>query len=86
MARTFRGEQNELTEVQVEILARHASGKPLKRVAEEVFCSYSSVANHIHSAKQKLQTKTLAATVMRAHQLGYLSHPTGVDGAVFPLR
>lgn len=66
-----------LTKTMLKILARHASGLSLKEVAKEIFVSYSAVTNTMYEARKRTDTKTIAELVMKAHHLGYLSHPTG---------
>lgn len=74
-----------LTKTMVKVLARHASGLTLKEVAEEQYVTYSAVTNIIYDAKDRLEADTIAALVMKAHALGYLSHPTGAEDQVFPI-
>jgi DNA-binding NarL/FixJ family response regulator len=74
-----------LTKTMLKILSRHASGLNLKEVAKEIFVSYSAVTNTVYEAKQRTETKTIAELVMKAHSLGYLSHPTGPDATVVVL-
>ena len=69
----------------VEILAQHASGYRLKEIAGRVYLSYPRVTGIAGEAKRELGVKTLAGAVLRAHKLGYLSHPTGPELRVFPL-
>lgn len=74
----------ELTPIQVRILAAQASGKTQKQIAEEFYMTLGHVSNTTSEARKRLGAKTLAAAVMRAHRLGYLSSPTGPDLTVFP--
>jgi DNA-binding NarL/FixJ family response regulator len=67
------------------LLSGVANGKQLKEMANEQFVSYSTATNTIHEAKKRLRARHLAHAVIRAHGLGYLSHPTGPDLLVFPL-
>lgn len=67
------------------LLAGVANGKQLKEMALEQFVSYSTATNTVHEAKKRLRARHLAHAVMRAHGMGYLSHPTGSDMTVFPL-
>ena len=67
--------KNQLTPRMADILARHASGLNMRQVATEMFLSYSSVANTVQDIRKRLGANTLAACVIRAHQLGYLSDP-----------
>lgn len=71
-----------LTQTMLKILARHASGLSLKEVAREIYVSYSAVTNTMYEARKRTGTKTIAELVMKAHSLGYLSHPTGYDPRV----
>jgi len=73
-----------ITPTQLKILARHASGLSLKEVASECFISYSAVTNYMYDIRFRLGVGSNAAAVMRAHDLGYLTHPTGADHQVFP--
>lgn len=75
-----------LTPTMIKILARHASGLTFKEVAREVYISYSAVTNMMNEARSRTGAGTNAALVMYAHDLGYLSHPTGPDRQVFPLQ
>jgi DNA-binding NarL/FixJ family response regulator len=75
----------QLNDKQIDILARHASGRSIKRVALDLHYSPGYVNNVVQQIKSALHVRTLAACVMRAHALGYLSHPTGPDGTVVPL-
>lgn len=75
-----------LTPTMVQILARHASGLNLSEVAEDIFISYSWVTNAMSEARKRLGVNSNAALVIQAHDLGYLSHPTGPDRQVFPLQ
>ena len=68
----------------LEILAQHASGYRLKEIAGRVYLSYPRVTGIAGEAKRELGVQTLAGAVIRAHALGYLSHPTGPEGRVFP--
>lgn len=68
------------------ILALHASGLTLKEVAKKIFVSYSAVTNMMYDARQRMEAETTAELIMRAHDLGYLSHPTGAEHTVFPLN
>ena len=72
-----------LTKTMLKILARHASGLTLKQVAAEIYVSYSAVTNAVYEARKRTGTETIAELVMKAHSLGYLSHPTGPDHQVF---
>lgn len=72
-----------LTASMVKILALHASGKTLKEVAKQIFVSYSAVTNTMYDARERTGTETTAQLVMLAHDLGYLSHPTGPEKLVF---
>lgn len=74
-----------LTKAMLKILAMHASGHSLKDVARRIFVSYSAVTNTMYEARKRTETKTIAELVMKAHSLGYLSHPTGPDRQVFVL-
>lgn len=74
-----------LTQSMVKILARHASGLSLKEVAKDIYVSYSAVTNTLYDARERTGTKTTAQLVLLAHDLGYLSHPTGPSGQVFPI-
>lgn len=67
------------------LLAGYANGKQLKEMASEQFVSYSTATNTVHEAKKRLRARHLAHAVIRAHGLGYLSHPTGPDLTVFPM-
>lgn len=69
----------------VRILAEHASGHRLKELTTVVYLSYPRITGIAGEAKRALGTQTLAGAVLRAHQLGYLSHPTGPELRVFPL-
>lgn len=75
-----------LTKTMLKILARHASGLTLKEVASEQYISYSAVTNAMYDARQRMEVGSLAGLVMRAHALGYLSHPTGTEQRVFPTQ
>lgn len=75
-----------LTPSMVKILARHASGLSLKEVAREIYVSYSAVTNTMYDARKRTKTNTTAELVMLAHDLGYLSHPTGPNSQVFPTQ
>lgn len=74
-----------LTPTMVKILARHASGLKLTEVADEIYISYSAITNAMLEARRRTGSGTIAGLVMRAHDLGFLSHPTGPDQQVFPL-
>ena len=76
---------NSLTPRMVEILARHASGLNMRQVAAEMFLSYSSVANTVQEIRKRLKANTLAACVIRAYNLGYLTLPDS-RGVVRPLE
>ncbi len=67
------------------LLAGVANGKQLKEMASEQFVSYSTATNTVHEAKKRLKARHLAHAVIRAHGMGYLSHPTGPDLTVVPL-
>lgn len=66
------------------LLAGHANGRQLKEMADDTYTSYSNVTNAMHEAKRRLGARNLAQAVMRAHGLGYVSHPTGPELHVFP--
>lgn len=83
MAPTLR-ERPILTPVMQRLLAAMANGRQLKEVAAESFISYSTATNTIHEAKKRLKARHIPQAVIRAHGLGYLSHPTGPDLTVFP--
>lgn len=74
-----------LTKAMLRILALHASGLSLKDVAKKIYVSYSAVTNTMYDARKRTETKTIAELVMKAHSLGYLSHPTGQNGTVVVL-
>lgn len=84
MASTIR-ERPLLSPLMGRLLAGVANGKQLKEMATEYFVSYSTATNTVHEAKKRLKAKHLAHAVIRAHGLGYLSHPTGPDFTVFPI-
>jgi DNA-binding NarL/FixJ family response regulator len=83
LARDVREPATSLTPQMVSFLAAHASGRTLTAVAMEMHYSYSNVRNTLDEAKSRLGCNTLAAAVMRAHALGYLTHPTGAEQRVF---
>lgn len=72
-----------LTPSMVKILAHHASGLTLKEVARKIFVSYSAVTNTLYDARIRTGTKTNTQLTILAHDLGYLSKPTGPDAMVF---
>jgi DNA-binding NarL/FixJ family response regulator len=86
MAGPFRRKQKPLlTAGMTKILALHASGLTLKEIAQKIFVSYSAVTNTMYDARSRVNADTTAELIMKAHDLGYLSHPTGPDGRVIPL-
>jgi DNA-binding NarL/FixJ family response regulator len=82
----MRKEKPILTKRMLEILAMHASGLTLKEVARKIFVSYSAVTNSVYDARKRTDTDTIAELVMKAHSLGYLSHPTGSPAQVLVLN
>lgn len=74
-----------LTKTMLKILAHHASGLNFKEVAAKIFVSYSAVTNTMYEARQRTETKTIGELIMKAHAMGYLSHPTGPNSEVFVL-
>ena len=78
--------RSNLTPLMIKILARYASGKKLAEIAKEIYLSYSAVTNTMLEARNRTGLGTNAALVMYAHDLGYLSHPTGPDRQVFPTQ
>ena len=75
-----------LSPMALEILALHASGYRLKEISKKVYLSYPRVTGIAGEAKRELGVKTLAGAVIRAHDLGLLSHPTGAESRVFVLE
>lgn len=71
-----------LTKTMLKILALHASGLSLKKIAKNIYVSYSAVTNTMYEARKRTDTHTIAELVMKAHSLGYLSHPTGPDQSI----
>jgi len=45
--------------------------------------SRSNAYNTIQEIKNNLEGNNIATCVIRAHALGYLSHPTGIDQGVY---
>ena len=85
MARVVRKDPKQLTALEVKVLALSASGLNYREIAQALYMSYSAVCDRAYSVKQKLGVDTLTAAAMRAHALGYLSHPTGPDLTVVAL-
>lgn len=71
-----------LTKTMLRILSLNASGLSLTDIAAKIFVSYSAVTNTMYEARERTGTKTISELVMKAHSLGYLSHPTGPDQVV----
>lgn len=84
MGRYVRENRPLLSPLMQRLLAGVANGKQLKEMAGEQFVSYSTATNTIHEAKKRLKARHLAHAVVKAHGLGYLSHPTGLDFLVIP--
>jgi DNA-binding CsgD family transcriptional regulator len=74
-----------LTPSMLKILALHASGLSLKEVAKKIFVSYSAVTNTMYEARKRTGATTIPQLTMLAHDLGYLSHPTGQGNLVIVL-
>jgi len=84
MARADREPQ--LTPLMLQLVAAYASGKDLQEIADERFVSYSSASQTVGEAKKRLGARHLAHCVVLAQAYGLLSHPTGPDHVVLPLR
>lgn len=75
----------ELTPLQVRVLAAAASGQTLSNWAGSHGYATSTVYNVLSEAKRRMHSTTVAAAVMRAHAFGYLAGPTGADPTVMPI-
>ncbi len=84
MGRSLR-DSEVLSELQVSLLAHLASGLTVWEAANEVHISPQWAYESIRYAKRKLGAPTIPACVMRAHRLGFLSHPTGYSEQVFAI-
>ena len=71
-----------LTETQVQLLALVSSGYSLADAGRKMHFSRSHAYNEIQQVKAELGVASITALAMRAHALGFLSHPTGADMAV----
>lgn len=86
VARAVRAHRiGHLSPLMQNILALNASDMRNGQIAERLHISYSTVINTLAESRDRLGVVTIGAAIMRAHAMGYLSHPTGADAGVIVL-
>lgn len=70
-----------LTPFQTRLISRFATGVTLKEIAKEEYVSLRKVKYEMEIIHKKLGVPNTVASIMVAHDMGYISHPDA-DGIV----